>query len=1502
MTSDSPLPSAVPPSFPPVPSRSSEASPTARFNHAAEPIYYGATAAKRPSVTNQSALEMVVAMITAVCRSIPTRALYHHLETKWRSLHFVVLSAMVACITILLSNYFYTRFALPYFQFRATGSLVAGLLVIVFLVLNAYILNREINLSRLEWVQRVNALVYKISFLHTRQPGPSTASKLNLDGGPPPFPCEGTDVEAALGYARASGSRPPVVRFGSSQSPTMASTGSGGGVFSLPAVPPTQVGEVHLGDNTNSHALAKTPLNGSVSAYSVIRDRELLLVPSALLCAGDFIVLNIGESLPGDATYVGPWVNLTNFTESYLAALDLDNGSHGPTAPTNDLLCLKAGQAFTPIFLRARAIQPLALYDTEGERPLYCCQHVFQLRATPFSDDLRSALAYEGCPNSVLDNQIMALCHFLLGRVLGVCFLLSVTINIIRFVLLDIVYPKYRPDLVHETNPGAAPQPWRTNALEYIGTYQIYVLLPFCGLALPLLIILARTYANAQILILLDALQHSKTDYEDSDDIDEFDMDAPPPTKNITVSKADVWIKFLQLLSRSDFRNLSRSNRLVESLGNTTVICAVDRDGTITRSFPAVDQILFIDHNNTMVSVDVMEDKIYTNGVAFEESGWERHLASLKPLGLNFLLNSNCGASLGRYRLDPHKRQNPLQGFCKIDAAQQTCLCRIGHEIGFTTEALSSFAKLEQISVLAPHHPSVPVLTSLLDPATPSMVSTVYAERTSGSNQLLSDGQVPLVLDMCSDYWDGKRVRPLTLAMKQEIIELYQNALENDIQTVAFAYRPIGPEELGPTWAPVPAGAKATQNSVCLELTADDHQQSSWRWLYRKPAQPHTYGSEISAARPSSPLSSTGTSPGMETPGSPAELSPSHSAKEPSSPHSPANLPPTRDSPSPPILLNDTTGCCTDRGDGSGVSSGCGAGGPFQPTLHLDPADTRPRVERDRLRALVQGQIFLGLTTLCPVPKVDVCDVIEDLGLAGIRFVYFSQARERESKAFAERLGLATDWNSCILLSSNRTPSRDPITAVVSPLVNGDAIFDDTLHPHAHATTTATTTATATAAVPADVDDPTQQLLPYYHLPANEESPAFLLPNGYLEDHDIKTQLPRGIENIRPHLADVDDIPLQVSLFAEANWEAMREMFRIYQEEGEVVCCIGSGLKASNPMNFATADFAIAIDPYPMGFRGLYRDATPEFSSPLVSLQTPRDVATSFHIGAGLISLPCSLTFQYDTSLYVLTQIIREARWLLSCIRQGGCFLIGIHVAVVLCLLLSYATLLPPVFEGIHILWILCFLTPLFGLPFLFVEPEPDIMTTMLVKNNVQSQNIARLFKYALVSFALPSIVCVFTYLIALQSLLDIGYADLYARFIYVNWSALTDESQWAILYAQTLTSCMFVYYMVCLSASFLHRTHFLIRKAPWSNRCWLLICPFILLCQCAFAAATMASGPPNLMDRLPWYYYAVTLVAPVFFVPFQELIKWHDKKHVVLFQKRSKLEFNTKLGLHSPI
>ena len=69
---------------------------------------------------------------------------------------------------------------------------------------------------------------------------------------------------------------------------------------------------------------------------------------------------------------------------------------------------------------------------------------------------------------------------------------------------------------------------------------------------------------------------------------------------------------------------------------------------------------------------------------------------------------------------------------------------------------------------------------------------------------------------------------------------------------------------------------------------------------------------------------------------------------------------------------------------------------------------------------------------------------------------------------------------------------------------------------------------------------------------------------GYLEVHDIKARLPRGIENIRSHIENVDDIPLHVPLFAECSSSDLAECTQIFQEYGEVVCVVGSGLNVGN--------------------------------------------------------------------------------------------------------------------------------------------------------------------------------------------------------------------------------------------------------------------------------------------------------------------------------------------------
>lgn len=83
-------------------------------------------------------------------------------------------------------------------------------------------------------------------------------------------------------------------------------------------------------------------------------------------------------------------------------------------------------------------------------------------------------------------------------------------------------------------------------------------------------------------------------------------------------------------------------------------------------------------------------------------------------------------------------------------------------------------------------------------------------------------------------------------------------------------------------------------------------------------------------------------------------------------------------------------------------------------------------------------------------------------------------------------------------------------------------------------------------------------------------------------DMSNRAKLPRGIENIRPHLENVDNVPLLVSLFTDCSAEATREMLGIMQSYGEIVVCIGSSASNANAEIFLQANCSIAIEPlYP---------------------------------------------------------------------------------------------------------------------------------------------------------------------------------------------------------------------------------------------------------------------------------------------------------------------------------
>ncbi|KAJ2253785.1 hypothetical protein GGI13_002512 [Coemansia sp. RSA 455] len=1123
---------------------------------------------------------------------------------------------------------------------------------------------------------------------------------------------------------------------------------------------------------TGTYADLRTPQLPTVTTYMALRDGVWRDVPTLLLVKDDVIALGYGEAAP---------------CEVALRTSELSE------------LVLTRGQALTPESMRSWLGQACRLWDpqTTGHHAM-AGRVLFLVLDTPLKSHLQQiARHHQRTDKSVLQNQICVVVRLVMLRILPAVALVAVVANAVIYGVVDV---------------GQRSQ--RHMAVEAVVGKTAYVLFPFACTALwPVYWIAVRIFTNACEVVLFDTLQRSKTEYEDMEDIDEFDVEALPPTKDITVGIGAILERMRWLWMNCDYRNLSRSSNLSETLGNITVICSIDKEGTIAEPFCTPEQIVVPDADEEDYAIlDLAEQQVGADLRTFIiDEGWEKYLPSLRPLGLNCGLNT-LAHRVGRLRVDTtHKRHNCMRQRGKILSSQDTCLCKISRAIGFTNDDLSRFRMLKEVDVFAPFHKATELLNRKDICCAASFTSAVFqAEDGPGRLQMLTDGNVELVLGMCLDYFDGSGIRPLSDRTMAMYYGLYLNALQQDLQCLAFAYRPLSLDTHGLKW-PGWGSAEQSGQSIYVDIAPESPVDEPPRQFVAVVQKPSELAEGKDAGR-----SDADEGDALADQGSVVDL-PEHLTEA-----ARLGLLRAKSKFSQPAAVSD-------RDDGG---------------LDYTSSDLRQfATEQAFLRDAVTEQIFLGLVTFAYDPKVDVCDFVEDLSIAGIRFVYFSKAKGRQSKSFAERLGLETDWNTCILLSSVADSSYDDI-----------------------------------------VDD------------------------GYVEDHDIKAQLPRGIESIRSHLKEVDDIPLQISLFAECTPDSTREMINIFQENGDIVCCIGSALKDANTLTFAAADLAVGIEPIPH-FNWIAHGSTQVAEAIRSAALSGHDVAndgsistsgalvTQYALGAALTCIPCPLFLQHDTSLYTLMQVISEARRLVGCIQQSAALLVASCLALVLINLISTLCLLPPALTGFMLLWVLWIVVPLLGTALLFVPHDENIMSTMPLKNQDHVSDMSRFAVYALIRMLPPIVLTILVYVTALEKMLaDVAHLGRLASvFGRADWLALDSEQQWALLAAQTFAMVAFVFHVVCVSSTLMYRTRSCLEFVPFRNIAWIVASALCLLLTFVFAALLLAFGEAHI-GRVAWYTYLIAFAGPLALLPLQDMCKLHDKKRWTRLQKLAKLEFKTKL------
>ncbi|XP_074116851.1 transmembrane protein 94 isoform X5 [Sminthopsis crassicaudata] len=1130
------------------------------------------------------------------------------------------------------------------------------------------------------------------------------------------------------------------------------------------------------------------PFAPSWSLHWAYRDGHLVNLPVSLLVEGDVIALRPGQ-------------------ESFASLRGIKDDEH---------IVLEPGDLFPPFS------PPPSPRGEVKKGPQNPQQHrLFRVLKTPVLDNIRWCLDMAlARPVTALDNERFTVQSVMLRYAVPVVLASFLITNALRFVFRA---------------PGVTS--WQYTLLQL----QVNGVLPILPLLFPVLWVLATACGEARVLAQMSKASPSSL-------LAKFSEDTLSSYTEVVSSQEMlrcIWGHFLRVIQGKS-STLSYSSSLLHSLGSVTVLCCVDKQGILSWPNPSPETVLFFsgkmepphsshedltddlstrsfchpeveeeavsegdaceaedfvcDYHLEMLSLS--QDQQNPSCIQFDDSNWQLHLTSLKPLGLNVLLNL-CNASVTDRlcRFSDHLCNIALQEShsAVLPVHVPWGLCELARLIGFTPGAKELFKQENHLALYRLPSAEMVKETALgklsrvtkRRPPLSHMISLFIKDTTTSTEQMLSHGTADVVLEACTDFWDGADIYPLSGSDRKKVLDFYQRACLSGYCS-AFAYKPMH------------CALSSQLNGKCIEL--------------------------------------------MQVPG--------HGAICTS-----CELPGTI-----PIKQN------TRR---NSWSSDEGIGEVME--------------KEDCMQAL-SGQIFMGMVSSQYQARLDIVRLIDGLVNACIRFVYFSLEDELKSKVFAEKMGLETGWNCHISLTPNgdvpgseippSSPSHagslhDDLNQVSRDDAEGLLLMEEEGH---------------------------SDLISFQ--PTDSDIPSFL------EDCN-RAKLPRGIHQVRPHLQNIDNVPLLVPLFTDCTPETMCEMIKIMQEYGEVTCCLGSSANLRNSCLFLQSDISIALDPlYPS------RCSWETFGyATSTSMAQASDGLSPLQLSGQLNSLACSMAFRQEESISII-RLIEQARHATYGIRKCFLFLLQCQLTLVVIQFLSCLVQMPPLLGTTDILWLSCFCYPLLSVSLLGKPPHSSVMSVATGKNLLSIPKKTQ--HYFLLCFLLKFSLTIGSGLICFGFVLQ-RFCETAQAQNMTNCSSIMLRSKddlapkWfndfanGLLLAQKLTAALIVLHTVFISITHVHRTKPLWRKSPFSNLWWTITVPVVLLGQLVQTAVdlqlwTNRDSPIHFgLADVPLITWLLGCLSLILVVVTNEIVKLHEIRVRVRYQKRQKLQFETKLGMNSP-